>query len=715
MRIYLILVFIIPWCCLGQQHTISGQVKDKQNQPLSGVNVFLEGSYDGAMTDQEGKFLFSTTLTGNYTLLLTAIGYLDKTIPVTLKDALFIQIILQNDVSQIEEVVVRAGQFRVGGLSNSVLSPLDIVTTAGSMGNIVAALEKLPGAQIAGENGRLMVRGGDPHEMQTYINGIRVSQPYSASANGVPVRGRFSPFLFKGTNFSTGAYSAEYGNALSSILNMNTSFEIENPKTELSFSSVGLGLSNTQQWGNTSLSLNSSYTNLAPYTHLIRQGIIWTKPYEQWSGEGILRSKGRNNFLNVYGSFALENLGFEDYHVDYTERIKTAVRSKNIYLNGLYTSYLPNNWKWDIGTGLGYMIRDVDFAEYNVPNTALDAHLKSKWQKNSNSSLKWLFGAEYFHQQFDERIFSEDVQILPYGFRNNVLAGFSEVSYRFMDRFYLDLGLRYTDDLRQNRFIEPRAALAFQIDKKQTASFSYGLFHQQAQEDVMKYVPNIDWQAARHHILHYSYTKNGKYLRLELYRKDYERLVRYNTNSPTYYSDYSNHGNGKVQGIDLFWKDNTSIRNLQYWISYSHTDAKKFERNYPLAVRPTYVADQYFSVVTKYWVGKWRSQVGLTNTFISGRPYHNPNLDGFMQSRTESQNDMSFNWSFLLTQQKIIHFSMTNILGNEPVFGYNYSQQRDTNGIYRAQAVTPTAKRFVFIGFFWTISQNKRDNQLDNL
>jgi outer membrane receptor for ferrienterochelin and colicin len=71
--------------------------------------------------------------------------------------------------------------------ANSVLTPLDIVTTAGSMGNIIAAMGKLPGAQIAGENGRLMVRGGDPSETQTLINGILVNQPNTASANGVSV------------------------------------------------------------------------------------------------------------------------------------------------------------------------------------------------------------------------------------------------------------------------------------------------------------------------------------------------------------------------------------------------------------------------------------------------------------------------------------------------------------------------------------------------
>lgn len=716
MRKLFFLLLLFPCVGIAQQNTISGEVLDKKGHPIMGVNVFLDGSYDGATTDRFGRFVFSTDLGSSQTLLLTAIGYLERQRPITIhRDSVYFQVFMQQDESQIAEVVVKAGQFQLGNLSNAVLTPLDIVTTAGSMGNIVAALEKLPGAQIAGENGRLMVRGGDPHETQTYVNGIRVPQPYTASANGVPVRGRFSPFLFKGVNFSTGAYSAEYGNALSSILNLTTELQIEDPKTEISLSSVGVGLSNTQQWNTTSLSLHTDYTNLAPYTNLIQQDITWTAPYEQWSGEGVVRNKGEKHFMNIYASFALERLGFEDRHIDYEERIHTAVNSQNGYLNGNYIRYVPGNWKWETGAGIGYMNKNVWFHDLAIPTRTLDIHLKTKWQKNTNTSLRWLFGMEYFYQKFDESFVSPSIAVPEYGFRRRLVTGFGELSYRAFGRFYTDLGLRYTDDLVSRRYVEPRASLAYQINSEQTASLSYGLFHQQAHEDLAKYTQDLDWQSAQHSIFNYTYAAKGRNLRLELYSKHYGDLLRYDTPQPEYNSSYRADGTGRVQGVDLFWKDNVTIRNLQYWISYSLTDARKWERNYRMPVQPSYVAEHYFSVVTKYWIAAWRSQVGLTNTSISGRPYHDPNLSGFMQFKTKPQNDLSFNWSYLLSQQKILHFSVTNALGNTPVFGYQYRQQPNELGFYERQEITPNAKRFVFVGFFWTISQNKTDNQLDNL
>ena len=69
------------------------------------------------------------------------------------------------------------------------------------------------------------MRGGEADETQIFIDGIRVFTPYSPTAKNIPTRGRFSPFLFKGITFSTGGYSAEYGQALSSVLLLNSTDE----------------------------------------------------------------------------------------------------------------------------------------------------------------------------------------------------------------------------------------------------------------------------------------------------------------------------------------------------------------------------------------------------------------------------------------------------------------------------------------------------------
>ena len=86
-----------------------------------------------------------------------------------------------------------------------------------------------------------------------------------------------------------------------------------------------------------------------------------------------------------------------------------------------------------------------------------------------------------------------------------------------------------------------------------------------------------------------------------------------------------------------------------------------------------------------------------------------------MNGKTQSYNNLSFSWAYLLSQQKILFLSVSNAIGTNNIFGYNYANSPDINGQFQRQAITQPANRFVFVGFFWTISDNKKTNNLDNL
>ena len=86
-----------------------------------------------------------------------------------------------------------------------------------------------------------------------------------------------------------------------------------------------------------------------------------------------------------------------------------------------------------------------------------------------------------------------------------------------------------------------------------------------------------------------------------------------------------------------------------------------------------------------------------------------------MNGKTKAYNNVSLSWAYLLSQQKILYFSVSNVLGTQNVYGYEYANDRNASGFYDRKAITPTADRFFFVGFFWTISQDKKTNQLENL
>lgn len=98
----------------------------------------------------------------------------------TVKDTVFL--IPFADTVLLDEVVVKAHKTIPMNNRWSDLQPVDLVTVAGANGNLYKALETLPGTQIQGESGRLLVRGGSSDETQTYIDGMHVLNPYTSTA-----------------------------------------------------------------------------------------------------------------------------------------------------------------------------------------------------------------------------------------------------------------------------------------------------------------------------------------------------------------------------------------------------------------------------------------------------------------------------------------------------------------------------------------------------
>ena len=86
-----------------------------------------------------------------------------------------------NDSISLDEVVIKAHKTPRANSRWSDLQPVDLVTVGGSNGDLYRALQTLPGVQLQGESGRLLVRGGNSNETQTYIDGMHVLNPYTTT------------------------------------------------------------------------------------------------------------------------------------------------------------------------------------------------------------------------------------------------------------------------------------------------------------------------------------------------------------------------------------------------------------------------------------------------------------------------------------------------------------------------------------------------------
>src|SRR5690606_29160071 len=209
---------------------------------------------------------------------------------------------LKETINEMTAVTINAGAMEASDEKKAVvLRPIDVVTIPGSMGDIVGALQTLPGTATVGNDGRLFVRGGDASETAIFIDGLKVGNAYGSTVQNVPTRTRFNPNLFKGSFFSTGGYSAEYGQALSSALALNTiDFPLRN-QGDLSVMSVGLGYSQTLAKEKNSLTVSGNYFDLSPYQTLIHQNFDWQRAPYGWDAEASFRQKwGKNGLVKAY-------------------------------------------------------------------------------------------------------------------------------------------------------------------------------------------------------------------------------------------------------------------------------------------------------------------------------------------------------------------------------------------------------------------------------
>ncbi len=703
------------------QTKITGTITGQSGEILIGANVFIKGTYDGASTDVNGEYDFETFSTGEVIIVATYIGYEETTKKITLKSTNNnIDFLLKESINKMEAVVISAGTFEGGtGTKSEVLKPLDIVTTAGATADIAGALNTLPGTQTVGEEGRLFVRGGDGSETKTFIDGLQVLKPYSTTIPNTPTRGRFSPFLFSGTSFSTGGYSAEYGQALSSALILNTKEKPSQTRTDLSLMTVGAELSHTQSWAKSSLAVQGAYYNMAPYNSVVPQSVDWVKPSETVQANLAARQQiGNGGMLKVYGNISSNNFSLYQYNVLYPSA-KTLVKIKNdyVYGNASLKNTLGDSWAYKTGVSFTQNKDDIQLENESIIETTKGVHLKSVFSGDLTNNISLSTGGELLYSESEQAYnsFSDGAENI-FSFQNPLLSAFVESDIYFSNNLLARVGGRveYTS-LNSNFYVAPRVSLAYKTGENAQIALAGGSFQQAATEDLLRVNNSLDFEKADHLILNYQVVNPKQTFRIEGYLKRYRDLVKFDFNQPLNPLTYTNTGEAFAKGIDLFWRDNKSIKNMDYWISYSFLDTERDYRDFPTIAVPTFASSHNLSIVSKYWVNSLKTQFGGTFSYASPRTYNNPNTNQFNGELTPSYIDLSLSASYLATQSIIIYGSVTNVLGRENIFGYTYSELPNNQGEYIGQANQLPAPRFIFVGVFITFSKDATLNQLKSL
>src|SRR5690606_18647900 len=269
---------------------------------VAGASVYLDNTLDGATTDSLGVFTFRTTETGAQTLVATAVGYSNAGTPLTVdRDISGINLTLKNTARTLEEVTITAGAFEASNdKDKTVLKPLDIVTTAGAQADVIRALETLPGTQKQGSENGLFVRGGDASEAAFIVDGMVVQNAFFSGPPGVATRSRFGAFQFKGVSFSSGGYSARYGQALSSVLELSSLDLPEQSTANIGLNMAGIYASGSKLWKKSGGDVTAYYNNLQPFYGLIKTNVDFYNVPKGYGGSARYAWKpGKNSLLKI--------------------------------------------------------------------------------------------------------------------------------------------------------------------------------------------------------------------------------------------------------------------------------------------------------------------------------------------------------------------------------------------------------------------------------
>jgi hypothetical protein len=727
------------------QYKISGTVIDDKNKPVRGANVYLDNTLDGGTTDSLGVFRFTTSEKGNQTIIASEVSHENAGQPIVIAgDVSGIVLHMKaNKAHDLDVVTITAGSFGASSDNNkTILKPLDIVTTAGANADVVKAIEMLPGTQQTGTENGLFVRGGDASELSILVDGLVVQNAFFSGPPGVATRSRFGAFNYQGVSFSSGGYSARYGQALSGVLELNTTDLPDKSTVNLGINMAGIYASGTKKWKNSALDVGGSYNNLTPFYGLATTNFKFYNVPVGGSGnaryvwkpnkDGILK-------VSVNGSYNTSGIAVPNPYsgVSDTAKIDTfskvfrnlgdtinfKTKDQYYYSNASYKQMFKDKYSLYVGASYSLDQTNNSFGPIPINETDYRTQFRVEGKDYFTSRLNLLVGSDiqsfginknfnsYFKQDFNERL----------------ISGYTELEWTPINNLAIRPGVRYEHSTLLNKDdLAPRLSMAIKTGANSQISVAGGMFYQDPDNLYMLagLYNKLKMQVATHYIANWQYSKNDRTLRVEGYYKSYQDLVReiYSTYDPSGYrtitdtTSVNNTGHGYAQGLELFWRDKKSVKNLDYWISYSYIDTRRLYQNFPYEATPTYIANHNLNLVAKYFVDKWQTNFSATYSFASGRPFYNATYDpitssNFLSDKTPNFNNLALTVAYLHSFGKwftVFYLSIDNITNQHNIFGYRYTY--DPAGAATGRnPIVPALYRSIFVGVNMSLTQFKKD------
>ncbi len=605
---------------------VTGIVVAPGGRPLAGALV--EGGGRQTRTDAQGRF--SLALPAGGELRLSAVGFEAQVRRAQPGQAL--TVLLQPQAVATVEVTEGSGYTSQEG-STSTLTRLDVYTTPGAAADVFQAIKGLPGVSNATEGAELYVRGGRPEEVGIFLNGGRLARPFHYPSVQGGLFSAVDTALVTKVGFVPGGFSARYGDALSAVLDLST--EVEEARTGgsliLAIPTQGV-MSETSVGG---AALRGSLRRGSP--ELLDKWYGLAATFEE-TPESLDGQVGWQQDLGP-GRIQLTALGSRS-HLGVETRIANQM---GLYLNRNHSAYGAAQWRQALGERASLLLvasrnayrQTWTFGPWGIDAGEATDHARAEVTAALAPTHTLEGGVEATQLRrtpagrvpFDAADWNPGAPARTYAY---AFDGRREGAYLTW-RWQLDPAWGLSLGGRTDRYGLPgevtrdlRGTLSCLLREGLTLRASLGSFHQApSPEQLDPYAGNRDLrvQRATHALLALDAAWKGWAAwnaRVELYRKDYDRLV---VEDPVH--RYTSTGRGTAQGVDLFLKGQRGA--WRGWVGYGYLDTRRREgRQFTLGPVPTSVPHNLTAVVQwsprPGWEGSlaWRYATGAPVTPILG-------------------------------------------------------------------------------------------------
>lgn len=512
--VVLVVTSLLPRYLHAQQITqnIRGTVTDRDSQaPLVGATVIIAGSDPvvGTVTDINGQFRITGVPVGRVTLKITFIGYEERLIPnllITSAKEEIVNIDLAEAVSELQEITINASQQKGEVLNEMAVSSAHTFSVeetqrfAGSFDDPARLAAGFAGVQGNAEgNNDIIVRGNSPKGILWRLEGIAIPNPNhfaGEGSTGGPINALSSKML-SNSDFFTGAFAPEYGDATSGVFDMKLK-NGNNEQREYTASISTLGIDMTAEGPFTEGSRASYIANYrySALDLLDKAGVVDFGGVPRYQDMSFKISLPLNNkhFFSLFGLGGLSGIDTEETNEDDDSDIIGKFNGRNkMGVIGLTHTYQVNNDMYlrstVAGTGTDnnfkYAIPDQSDVFYDLERgriTKTSGIVTTAFNYKINASHKLESGIIFtrmgFDMHADEFDFDRDALInqLSESGTSSTLQAYASWKYRLTEDFTMVGGLHYIRfTLNSNYSVEPRLALKWQANERQSFHAGVGI------------------------------------------------------------------------------------------------------------------------------------------------------------------------------------------------------------------------------------------------